>query len=96
MRLVALSGVCAGLAVACKLSNGPLAMVLPALWAMGAGGWRLGMARMALGCVTVLLGFIVAYAPWGWQLWEQFGNPIYPFEDNFFEPLRAASGWTRP
>lgn len=96
MRLVALSGLCAGLSVACKLSNGPLALVLPALWAMGAGGGRRAAARVAVGSMVTVLAFIIAYAPWGWQMWQQFGNPVYPFEDPSFDPLRAAFGWKRP
>ena len=96
IRLVALSGLCAGLSVACKLSNGPLALVLPALWAMGTGSVRRAAARVAIGSIFTVLGFTVAYFPWGWQMWQQFGNPIYPFENSSFDLLRAAFGWKRP
>jgi len=96
MWMVATSGLCAGLSVACKLSNGPLAIVLPALWAMGPGSARRAFERMAIGSMLTVLGFVAAYAPWGWQMWQQFGNPIYPFEDASFNVLRAAFGWKRP
>jgi hypothetical protein len=45
-----------------------------------------------LGCLCVVAGFSLAYGYWGWQLWSHFGNPIHPFYDNLFEPLRSALG----
>lgn len=96
MRLVALSGLMAGIAVAFKFSNGPLALVLPVLWLSGAGGSLRAMQRAALGSLATLLGFALAYGGWGWQMWQQFGNPVYPFYDHAFDALRAAAGWRRP
>jgi hypothetical protein len=29
-------------------------------------------------------------------MWQQFGNPIYPFADPSFDPLRELLGWRRP
>lgn len=95
-RLIALSGLLAGVSVACKLSNGPLALVLPVLWMLGAGGIKPAVARMAIGSAGTILGFAIAYAPWGWQMWQQFGNPVYPFYDPWFDPLRASLGWQPP
>jgi hypothetical protein len=40
-----------------------------------------------------LAGFTICYGYWGWQLWTHFGNPIYPFYDAQFAPLRALLGW---
>lgn len=96
MRLVVLSGLLAGLSVACKLSNGPLALAMPVLWALGRGGAPGGALRIAVGGAATVLGFAVAYAPWGWQMWQQFGNPVYPFADPTFDPLRTLFGWRRP
>jgi hypothetical protein len=28
-------------------------------------------------------GFVVAYAPWGWQLWQATGNPVHPLLGQF-------------
>ena len=96
MRLIMLSGFLAGLSVACKLSNGPLVLAMPVLWALRARGAMAVASRLAIGGVATVLGFAVAYAPWGWQMWQQFGNPVYPFYDLSFEPLRALFGWQRP
>lgn len=91
-RAVTLSGLFAGAAVACKLSNGPLALVLPALWVMPRGSLKDRMAYVVLGCAATLFGFTLVYGYWGWQLWAYFGNPIYPFNDHWFASLQAWLG----
>jgi hypothetical protein len=92
-RWVALSGLCAGIAVAFKLSNGPLAVLIPVLWLFSARGARPRLLNTAWGCLATLAGFLVAYGYWGSLLWQYFGNPVYPFTDDLFVPLRAAAGW---
>ena len=92
-RCVLLSGLFAGLAVACKLSNGPLAILLPALWLLSA---RAPMARVAntiLAGAATFAAFLAAYGYWGFLLWQRFGNPIYPFYDGSFAPLRGLLGY---
>ena len=37
---------------------------------------------------AVLAGLLVVYAYWGWQLWTHFGNPVFPFANQWF-----ASPW---
>jgi len=78
-RSVALSGLLVGTSVAFKLSNGPLALMLPLLWLACAPTWS-GRAVQVLrgGCWTIA-GFVLAYGWWAAQLWHQFGNPLYPF-----------------
>jgi hypothetical protein len=86
------SGALAGLAVACKLSNAPVAIVLPLLWA-----WRGSLSRrvqlMAQGGAIAALVFLALYGPWGFVLWREFGNPVYPLYDHWFEGLRQLAGW---
>lgn len=92
-RAVRLSAFLAGISVAFKFSNGPIAILLPVLWM-----WprqRLG-ARIRLlleGGMFAVLGFALAYGWWGWLLWTHLGNPVYPLFDGWFEPLRQAAGW---
>jgi hypothetical protein len=92
---VVLSGFCAGAAVACKLSNGPLALVvMPVLWLLAAGtGARTRFIHVLLGGGATLVGFGLVYGYWGAQLWAHFGNPIYPFYDPLFASLRMMTGW---
>lgn len=90
--LVVASGLLAGVAVAFKFSNGPIAIVLPVLWLWRHENVTAKLRYAAIGCACTLLGFVVAYGYWGWQLWTHFGNPIYPFFDTWFQPLRSAFG----
>jgi hypothetical protein len=91
-RLVLFSGLCAGAAVAAKLSNGPLAILMPGLWWLCGHGWRQRVMAIALGGAATLLGFAALYGWWGWLLWRFFGNPIFPFYHYGFEPLRRWAG----
>lgn len=94
--LILLSGFCAGISLAAKLSNGPLVLVLPLVWASIEGGVPSRVMRVTLAGAAAMLGFVLCYAPWGWAMWEQFGNPVYPFYDAAFDTVRALMGWKRP
>ena len=87
------SGMLAGVSVACKLSNGPLALLLPGLWVLSASSSNERVMNAILGGMATMAGFILAYGYWGWELWIHFGNPIYPFYDPWFASLRALLGW---
>lgn len=92
-RYVVFSGVCAGLAVALKLSNGPLAVLMPALWLLCARELRGRLLAVLLGSTGGIAGFLLGYGYWGWLLWRHFGNPVFPFYHHWFAPLRAWLGW---
>lgn len=92
-RTLLLSGLCAGAAVAFKFSNGPLALVLPLAWCAHGPGLRQRLVHVAWGCAATVAGFALFYGWWGWQLWTHYGNPLYPFCENWFGPLRAYLGW---
>lgn len=92
-RAALLSGLCAGVAVAFKLSNGPLAIMLPTVWLFSAERIADRLRFMVVGSVATLLGFVITYGYWGALLWDHFGNPVYPFYDHLFAPLRSLTGW---
>ena len=92
-RNVLLSGLAGGVAVALKLSNGPLVVLLPALWLACAPAWPGRLRMVVLGSASALAGFVAGYGYWGWLLWRHFGNPLYPFQDHWFAPLRTWLGW---
>lgn len=82
-RRVAVSGAFWGMACAFKISNALSLPLLLVWWWRGPGltfplcrGWALGFGATA--------GFGLAYAPWGWQLWVQTGNPFFPFFQSVF------------
>ena len=87
------SGIFAGISVAFKLSNGPLALLLPGLWMMAGWGIRRKAINLMAGCLAATIGFLLAYGYWGWQLWSHFGSPIYPLYDYWLQPLRDWAGW---
>lgn len=91
-RWVLWSGICAGVSVAFKLSNGPLAILLPLLWVLPAGSLRERATNVLVGGVATILGFLVTYGYWGALLWKHFGNPVYPFYGHLFDALRIALG----
>jgi hypothetical protein len=80
-----LSGAFAGAAVGLKLTNAPFAAALggalaAALWAGGRP-----MARpLGLLLGGGALGFALAGGPWMLRLWQEWGNPFFPFFDGFF------------
>lgn len=92
-RYVLGSGLAAGLAVAVKLSNGPLAVLMPLIWVLCARGWAARSVAVLVGSLAAVVGFAVGYGYWGWLLWRFYGNPLHPFYDHWFAPLRAWAGW---
>jgi hypothetical protein len=91
--LVVLSGYLAGLSVAFKLSNGPLAILAPIVWFLCARQWQRRFVLVFVGALSAAVGFLLTYGYWGWQLWVHVGNPVYPFADAYFEPLRRWMEW---
>ncbi len=94
-RLILWSGLLAGIAVACKLSNGPLVVLLPVFLLLFAGTWQERVKLALISMFSTLAGFIVVYGYWGYQLWAMFGNPLFPFYDGYLEPVRVYLGWHR-
>lgn len=92
LHAVLLSGVLAGVSVACKLSNGPVAVLGPLLWVAAGTSTSERLRMVVAGSFAAVLGFAVAYGYWGWQLWLAVGNPVFPFGDGYFEPLRRWAG----
>lgn len=92
-RAAGVSGALAGLAIALKLSNGPLALALPVLWWFSAASRRERLICVAVGTLATASLFVAVYGPWGVQLWRVFGNPVYPAYDGLFAPMRTWLGW---
>ncbi len=77
-----------GVSIAFKYSNVLFLPLLFFAWWQPDSRELRGLQRLpikhgfAIGLVTAS-GFIVAYAPWGWQLWRVTGNPFYPHFSQF-------------
>jgi len=72
-----------GVSCAFKLSHA-LALPLLLVWWWVPGAWPLPLRRGLALAAGAISGFVLAYSPWGWQLWLQTGNPFYPFFQSMF------------
>jgi hypothetical protein len=83
-----------GASVALKLSNGVMVIFLPLVCYFLARSTPHRLKHMCLCLLGLGAGFVMLYGWWGWHLWQCFGNPVFPFADWLFEPLRAMLGWS--
>jgi hypothetical protein len=83
-RLV-IAGILIGAAAGLKLTN--------MVFLVGAGASLLFAARplMAMCCFAVggVIGGLTTGGAWSWMLWEQFGNPLFPFYNTVFRSPEA-------
>ena len=81
----AIAGLLIGAAVGLKLTN--------MIFFIAAGASLLYAARpaMALSCFAVggAIGALGTGGAWCWTLWEQFGNPVFPFYNTIFRSSEA-------
>jgi len=81
---IAAAGALIGLAVGLKLTAAPIAsgivLAAPLLFAARGPAWRQWL--LLAGCA--LAGFLVVNGHWMWQLWREFGNPLFPQFAAFF------------
>ena len=84
---VALAGMLIGAAAALKLSNLLFTVSALPLLLMAPASLRLRAQAVLVFAAGGLLGAIAAGGWWAWQLWELFGNPLFPlFNDIFKSP----------
>jgi hypothetical protein len=50
------------------------------------------LTNVAFGCLAVGVSFLVLYGYWGFVLWDHFGNPLFPFHNDWFARLRGQPG----
>lgn len=91
-RTAVIAGLLTGLAVTFKLSHGPLAVLLPLLFVFCDGPGRARARWVVLCALAIVIGYVVTNGYWGYQLWLQFGNPVYPFYDGYFQLWRNDAG----
>lgn len=97
LRMCCTAGALAGVSTAFKLSNGPMAIVLPVFWMWApASVWTQRLSRTVWAGLFTIFFCLLAYLPWGWQLWHYFGNPTYPFFPEFGAFLRKIFNWVAP
>jgi hypothetical protein len=82
---IVIAGLLIGGAVGLKLTN--------STFLIGAGASLLFAARPLAAMVSFaagsVVGALVAGGAWAWTLWEQFGNPVFPFYNTVFRSPEA-------
>jgi hypothetical protein len=90
LRSIALAAIATGLAVGLKLTYALFAVALVAAIA-ATGPWRESPKRAGIASAFLLAGFVATYGFWGAVLWNEFGNPFFPYFNNIFQ-----SPWWEP
>lgn len=85
-----LAGLLLGTAVAFKLTNAVYAIALGLAAVAGGGVWRHRVAGLALLTASALLAAALLAGWWYWQVWVQFGNPLFPQFNAYFQAPLAA------
>lgn len=78
------AGGLAGLAVALKLTNAPIAICIPVILLFDGAGILLKATRLATFAMGAVLIFCLAMAYWSWHLWVEYSNPLFPFANEWF------------
>ena len=88
---VLLAGLLGGSAVGLKLTAGPYAIGLAVFLMALPGSITVRIQRVAVLAIGGIMGALVTYGPWGYELWTRYQNPFFPyFNDIFLSP------WVEP
>ncbi len=79
-----LAGLIAGTMMGLKLTAGIYCLAL-ACTALVVGPWKERVLRLSALGVGGVIGFIASYGYWGWRLFKLYGNPFFPYYNNFFK-----------
>lgn len=87
-----LAGALMGFAVALKLTNAIYALGLAAMVLSGPGGLLQRFRGLLAVTLSALLIAGLSVGWWYWQLWQEFGNPLFPQFNALFQSSLAAQG----
>ncbi|MCZ2439832.1 MAG: hypothetical protein LC119_06625 [Burkholderiales bacterium] len=82
----------AGAAVGLKWTNAPyaLAMLVTQVVMLWGPRWRVRVLIWSALVGALSLGFMLLYAVWGWQLWQNYGSPVFPLFNQLFQAPDAS------
>ena len=78
------AGLLGGAAVGLKLTMAPALVALGALIAVGLARRQVSLGGALATLAGAVLGFLAVAGYWCWELWQRFGNPVFPFANNVF------------
>lgn len=87
---VVLAGVVAGIAAGLKLSGIPLAVGLVIGFASLAGPVLMRLRVTAIAGAGLIVGLLISYGWWGYEMTAKFGNPIFPYMNQVFHSKFAS------
>ena len=79
-----IAGLLAGGMMGLKLTASAYCVAL-ACTALVSGPWRPRLTRIVALGLGGLLGFLGSYGYWGWRLFTLYGNPFFPYYNDFFK-----------
>ncbi len=82
---ITLAGLLGGLAVGLKLTASTYAIGLAVLVFILPTRLWLRLQCIAFLGAGGLVGAVIAYGPWGYELWSRFGNPFFPYFNDIFQ-----------
>ena len=83
-RLLVSAGVLMGIASGLKLTGATYAVGLCVALVVGRARLPRKVRAALLYSVGVVAGMLVAFGPWSYTLWEHFGNPVFPYANQYF------------
>lgn len=86
------AGVLLGIAVAMKLTNAVYALGLAVAVLSAGGRWPQRLQGLVLVSASALLAAALVAGWWYWQLWQTYGNPLFPQFNALFQSPLASHG----
>lgn len=80
-----LAGLLGGFAVGLKLTGSVFAVALGAMYLTLPGLFTQKLQQTIYLAIGGLVGFAIAFAPWGLTLWSRYHNPLFPFFNQWFQ-----------
>jgi hypothetical protein len=84
-RWIAFAGILLGIAAALKLSNLIFTVTALPLLLMAPASWKVRLQSVLVFAAGGLSGSLLGGGWWAWQLWEAFGNPLFPLFNQYFQ-----------
>jgi hypothetical protein len=78
------AGFLAGAASGLKLTAGTYALALAVALLVRRARIRSNVGEVAVFSVAVLAGLLATIGFWCWELWQRYGNPLFPYANQWF------------
>ena len=84
LRNCLFAGILLGAAGALKLTNLMFVFGVPGFLLAGTQPWRQRLALLIATAAATIAAFLLLATWWHLQLWQRFGNPVFPYYNNIF------------